>query len=172
MKNIIFVVTIFTFVTYTLFIVYQQEKILDEGQVVILKTAPVDPRDMFRGEYVILRYEIEQEAYDNLSVYQKPLDRGKVYVSLNKDYRGVAYVERTMTYDYDLRPNSLYIKGEIKNDRVRFADLEQYYVTEGLGSKIEEIPAGKLFVEIRIKDGNARVVRLLDDNLEPIELSL
>jgi len=28
------------------------------GKSVVLQTAPVDPRDIFRGDYVVLRYEI------------------------------------------------------------------------------------------------------------------
>lgn len=171
MKHIIFAVTIFTFISYALFLVYQQEQILEEGHTVVLKTAPVDPRDMFRGEYVILRYEIEEEAYDEMSYYE-PEDGSSAYVLLYKDSRGVGQVSRVYDYDDRLNPSDVYIKGEVKNGRVRFADLEQYYVPEGLGLKIEAMPRGSLYVEVRIKGGQARIVQLLDENLEPLELSL
>ena len=38
-------------------IVYDRVSLLEDGREVVLKNVPVDPRDLFRGEYVILNYE-------------------------------------------------------------------------------------------------------------------
>lgn len=38
----------------------EREWILRTGQVVYLRTAPVDPRDLFRGDFVRLQYEINE----------------------------------------------------------------------------------------------------------------
>lgn len=38
--------------------VFQQENILRSGQVVLLETKPVDPRDPLRGDFVWLNYQI------------------------------------------------------------------------------------------------------------------
>ena len=37
--------------------VYQRAEILRNGQEVRLEIVPVDPRDLFRGDYVILDYQ-------------------------------------------------------------------------------------------------------------------
>jgi uncharacterized membrane-anchored protein len=37
---------------------YTQERALRVGQLILLETRPVDPRDMLRGDYVILSYKI------------------------------------------------------------------------------------------------------------------
>ena len=36
----------------------RQEFLLRRGTVVLLESAPVDPRDLLRGDYVILSYKI------------------------------------------------------------------------------------------------------------------
>ncbi|MBI3416759.1 MAG: GDYXXLXY domain-containing protein, partial [Verrucomicrobia bacterium] len=33
---------------------FQQERALHEGQLILLETRPVDPRDLLRGDYVTL----------------------------------------------------------------------------------------------------------------------
>src|SRR5262245_14089672 len=37
---------------------------LATGEAILLRAAPVDPRDIFRGDYVTLSYEISQPGWD------------------------------------------------------------------------------------------------------------
>ena len=46
--------------------------------------------------------------------------------------------------------------------------MEQFYVPEGAGRPIERLRSD-LHVEIALKDGEARVVQLLDDELNVID---
>ncbi|KIG15596.1 putative membrane protein [Enhygromyxa salina] len=39
----------------------QKERVLSTGQTVLLPLAPVDPRSLMQGDYMILRYELEDE---------------------------------------------------------------------------------------------------------------
>jgi uncharacterized membrane-anchored protein len=58
------------------------------GEKILLKTAPVDPRDIFRGDYINLRYEISTLDLNNLGVKEsfKPME--KVYIILEKNRDG------------------------------------------------------------------------------------
>lgn len=47
--------------------IWDRVSLLRSPDVVTLKTAPIDPRDIFRGHYVILSYEISQLQLDKLS---------------------------------------------------------------------------------------------------------
>ena len=38
--------------------VVRQETVLASGRTILLETVPVDPRDLLRGDYVLLRYKI------------------------------------------------------------------------------------------------------------------
>ena len=44
-----------------LWIVSGRVSLLSSGQEVVLQTVPVDPRDLLRGDYVILRYDISRK---------------------------------------------------------------------------------------------------------------
>lgn len=64
-------------------IVMERISILSSGTEIRLATAPVDPRDIFRGDYVILTYEISTIRLDQLSTTPKTFQDGDVvYVHL------------------------------------------------------------------------------------------
>ncbi len=41
--------------------IWQKEQILAEGETVYLKLAPVDPRSLMQGDYMRLRYAIDNQ---------------------------------------------------------------------------------------------------------------
>jgi uncharacterized membrane-anchored protein len=148
-------------------LILYQEQIIATGDVTILATRPVDPRDLFRGEYVILRYEIEsdpslREAAAGL------VDGTELYVALREDERGVAEVLSVQQTPPISFSEGLWIRGRIKNRQLRFLDIEQFYVPEGLGTPIERLDS-RVHVEIALKEGEPRAIRLLDDTLTPID---
>ncbi|MQG38864.1 MAG: GDYXXLXY domain-containing protein [SAR202 cluster bacterium] len=55
------------------FVIYQ-ENLKGTGRKIILQTIPVDPRDLLRGEYVDLRYEISDITLENIRCYRLCLD--------------------------------------------------------------------------------------------------
>jgi uncharacterized membrane-anchored protein len=59
------------------------------GEKILLRTAPVDPRDIFRGDYVSLRYDISTLDLDTLGVKESFKNNEKVYVILEKSAEGV-----------------------------------------------------------------------------------
>ena len=69
--------------------VYQRAEILRNGQEVRLEIVPVDPRDLFRGDYVILDYQIS--SVDLPKDATSEFKRGqKVFVTLRPDENGKA----------------------------------------------------------------------------------
>ena len=154
-------------------IIYQ-EVILNSGQKVVLKTVPVDPRDLFRGEYVILGYEIEAEIEEKLKNDVYVDGSGKVYAELDN-----SQVPATVTNVTAERPDSgLFITGEVSygwngNQNVTFPSLAQYYVPEGRGRPLERLRDGQLMVEVAVsKNGRARIVNLLDAEGELLDVSV
>jgi len=59
------------------------------GERILLRTAPVDPRDIFRGDYVSLRYDISILDLDGLGAKGSFKSNEKVYVVLEKNQEGV-----------------------------------------------------------------------------------
>jgi len=59
------------------------------GERILLRTAPVDPRDIFRGDYVSLRYDISTLDLDGLGAKGSFKSNEKVYVILEKNQEGI-----------------------------------------------------------------------------------
>jgi uncharacterized membrane-anchored protein len=58
---------------------------LATGERVLLRTVPVDPRDIFRGDYVRLSYDISSLDLDRLEGEDKFVKNESVYVVLRKN---------------------------------------------------------------------------------------
>jgi uncharacterized membrane-anchored protein len=70
----------------------EREYILRNGKVIHLRTAPIDPRDMFRGDYVRLNYEISRIPVGRLKGADGAggLKKGeKIFVSLKEGPDGL-----------------------------------------------------------------------------------
>ena len=66
--------------------IYQKEKIINNGEVLLLELAPQDPRSLMQGDYMQLRYAIETKVPVNeLASHQK---RG--YMVIRSDEKQVA----------------------------------------------------------------------------------
>tara|TARA_R100001143_G_scaffold62176_2_gene64759 strand:- start:99 stop:587 length:489 start_codon:yes stop_codon:yes gene_type:complete len=63
--------------------IYQKQKIIDNGETILLELAPVDPRSLMQGDYMRLRYDIERSvSADQLEAHQK---RGYMVIRPNEN---------------------------------------------------------------------------------------
>ena len=113
------------------------------GQTVLVKVAPVDPRDLFRGDYVILSYDfsrVSHEEIDGLSDKErgswKKLEGRTVYVPLVPDSNGVHMRAGKATVVKP--PAGLFLKGHMKRYGSMEFGIEAYYVQEGTGRRYEQ----------------------------------
>lgn len=86
MKKIILLLTsivIFVFFNYS---IYTKENILQNGEKVFLELRPVDPRSFMQGDYMALRFKIEQDVRFN-DLESIPL-KGKIIVNLDEQKVG------------------------------------------------------------------------------------
>jgi len=146
------------------------------GTPVVLETQPVDPRSLFRGDYVRLNYTIntlDSAKYPALSMVKRgdvvfvTLVPGEIYwqpetVSTERpDAPSVALKGRVDRVSR--RWNNQTRKYEVShNVRVKFG-IENYFVPEGTGRAIER-PAGgeKVSIEVAIdRFGNAGIRSVL-----------
>ncbi len=125
------------------FVAGKREWIIAKGEQVYLKTAPVDPRDIFRGDYVRLDYEIAQPNVNLINEPLKTKDYRVIYASLIKDERGIGEI----THIGFEQPDGLFIKGYLNDKnisswrnrgRIKFG-IEKYFVEQGEGISIEKI---------------------------------
>lgn len=166
-KKIFIFLGIFWFLIIGGFIAFK-EFTLRTGEEIVLKTVPVDPRDMFRGDYVVLVYEISSLNLGNIKGNISVLKPGDiVYVTLNTEEKyAVAsdiYLSQPLT--------GLFIKGVIKeisgnNLNIEYG-IESYFVPENKGREIERQIGRNVEVKVMVnKSGNAVVKDLLIDGEE------
>jgi len=129
------------------FMAAEREYIYRYGKIIFLRTAPVDPRDLFRGDYVRLDYDISSVPKDKLKKIptEERMDRGvKVYAAL-KPSAGDLY---ELDYLADSAPENvvfisgrtlypIYSRSEITGLEVKYG-IEKYFVEQGKGREIEE----------------------------------
>lgn len=176
-KKIFLIIGVFWIVLIGGFIGFK-EFTLQTGNEILLKTVPVDPRDLFRGDYVILQYEIstiDTNAYqistiDTNSLAIKPskfIVGDKIFISLNVGNNGIGNI-----IDISKQPplSGDFIKGTVKSisgNRITVEyGIESYFVPEGKGIEIER-NLGKIYTKIKVdKFGNAVIKSLIIDEKE------
>jgi uncharacterized membrane-anchored protein len=131
------------------------------GTTVWLKVVPVDPRDMFKGDYVILSYRMSQSSNAAGWVSSDDVPAGTpVYVTLVPDDDGIHH--RADQYLKEPPTSGLYIKGTRQAwNRIEYG-IESFYVQAGTGLDYEQAArTGTLSAEVAIGgDGQAGLKRL------------
>ncbi len=87
---------------------------IETGEKIMLRVSPVDPRDLFRGDYVHLAYEISSLDLDRLSVKEAFRPREKVYVTLEKETDGTW---KAAGVAKSLPPGKKFIQGIVEFER-------------------------------------------------------
>jgi uncharacterized membrane-anchored protein len=107
------------------------------AQTILLRVVPVDPRDLMRGDYVTLSYDISRMSPAMVGgVTNGDTSNRKVYVSLEPEPDGKHFKGSAASFT---RPSAgPYIQGTIAGGgRIKFG-IESYYVQEGKGHDYEK----------------------------------
>lgn len=145
---------------YFNYTVSTKEDILDNGDLILLQLAPVDPRSLMQGDYMILRYNLA-EGIDKSSLDK----RGYCVVSVDKDNK-IAKAIRFQTNSTPLHPGEKIIKYTSPNQWTTNIGAESYFFEEGQGEKYEKAVYGGIKID---SEGNSLLVGLYDDKLQKIK---
>ncbi len=147
--------------------ILQRASLLTNGQEVRLRTVPLDPRDLLRGDYVVLRYDISR--LDTRTIKTRVDGRfhyhQRAYVTLQKNddgfWQAVALAD---TLPKQLSPQQALIAGYVQRVHTPFVrrhhprndntaapkcespcqivylryGIEKYFVPEGQGKELEK----------------------------------
>ena len=160
-------------------IVIDWQTLLNTGQEITLAVQPVDPRDLFRGDYVTLGYElspvITSESRNGASL--AALKRGQpVYVTLHPGAdNGWTAGKFSAAYPADVAASDVVVKGRIQSRwngdsagdvhfTIRYG-IESYFVPEGTGKPIEDSVRNKKIQALVAvgRDGTAALKGLVID---------
>lgn len=156
-------------------LINKYEDILANGQSIILKLAPVDPRSLMQGDYMELNYEILDEVWktayqtDFYDVRSKEfeIDPVTIYALLKQDKQGVAQLcglEIDIPTDFKDCDEQIYLPIKISDRFNTRLPTHSYFFEEGKGAYYAQAAYG----EYKFKEGKALLLRLLDEKLNPL----
>lgn len=134
------------------FSVFQKEDILKEGKLVLLELAPVDPRSLMQGDYMMLNYAIAPISYND-SIPK----RGYYVVKIDKE--GVARFQRQQKDKTPLENNELLIK-YTRTQWQSHIGAESSFFQEGHAERYESAKYGGLRID---ENGNSVLIGLFDE---------
>lgn len=136
------------------------------GEEIILETAPIDPRDIFYGDYVILNYEISRISQHQITGDANEARGADIYAVLQPSQDGVYELKQAyLDHKPEAAPGEVILKGRVdypffNGVHVKYG-LERYYVPEGTGKEIEEAREG-MKVKISVAPwGKAKIKELI-----------
>jgi len=173
MQKIIAIATLILALLVVNWSIYKKEELLDNGKVVFLKLAPVDPRSLMQGDYMALRFEVANQIRTGLkesglmdsNEYNKESIDGLIYVQLDKKNVAsfLSIVPEDITEEAIANKDTV-LQFRLRKGRVKFA-TNGYFFEEGTGKQLEAAEYGKFRVK---HDGELLLVTLHDKNLNEL----
>jgi len=174
MVRLVIIAAVFTLVLVGM--IAKKQWTLNSGVPVVLETQPIDPRSLFRGDYVRLNYTISTLGLDQYPALAE-LKRGdEIYVVLVK---GEPYWQPQSVHAEYPEGADVVLKGRVdrvvqrfnretrkvedaKDVQVKYG-IESYFVPEGEGRAIERPAEGeKVSIEVAVDAfGNAGIRAVL-----------
>lgn len=159
--------------------VVERAAILRDGATIRLATLPVDPRDLFRGDYVVLDYEISTINLTRIGAAADLRRDEPIQVGVRAGGNGQAEVVRVVRAGQPREAGLIWlgsktgsvmncIRGSVgascsegeKVMRVRYG-LESYFVPQGEGRAIETTQASRIEILAAVNAAGASAIKAL-----------
>lgn len=138
----------------------RSEWLLANGQTIKLELAPVDPRSLLQGDYVILSYEISRPKWED-EEWKRLESKAKAALVLAPDSTGVYRLERLYEEESPLREGEVLIRGKWDGYRGFDFGIEHYFIPEGTGI---DLVNQVRYAEVKLSsNGDAILVRLTNE---------
>ena len=160
MKKTFIVLAVILQILVLVYMAGEREYILHNGKVIHLRTAPIDPRDMFRGDYVRLNYEISRipvnmiKGSDGVGEIKKG---AKIYSRLIEGANGLYEL---VNADFQKPEEGIYLSGRIPYPYRKLQvgspiwvnyGIEAYFVEQGKGRNIEKRRGSRTNVQVPLE---------------------
>jgi uncharacterized membrane-anchored protein len=160
MRKTFIVLAVFLQLIVLAYMAGEREYILRNGKIIHLRTAPLDPRDLFRGDYVRLNYEISRIPANMLKEADRAagIKKGaKIYVNLKEGPNGLyAPVDAA----FQKPQEGLYLAGRIPYPHQKLETtnpiqvnygIEAYFVEQGKGRDMEKRLGSRSDVQVPLE---------------------
>ncbi|MCP3032013.1 GDYXXLXY domain-containing protein [Halobacillus sp. A1] len=135
------------------------------GDTIVLETEPLDPRDPFYGDYVTVRYSIEDIPVEMWEDKKEPARGDTVFITVEEQGSGYYELvkaspqsERAKAGQVELKAKFEWHNQQTDTYQVNIG-LDRYFIEEGTGNTIEQ--AGDATAEIVVAPwGQKKIISL------------
>ena len=165
-------------ISFLTWVIAGRAELLRDGREIALKVHPVDPRDLLRGDYVRLGYDISSipvSLIENLSVDLATTRAGPIYVRIKKAEDGYWHAVSASLYEPASAAEddgTVELRGQVAAgwslgpDASLSVDygIERFYLPEGEGRALEQDMRTRAFgIRLAVaSDGTAQIKALMD----------
>lgn len=147
--------------------VWDRVSLLRHGREIVLPVTPVDPRSLFRGDYVILGYAVTQAPAPAIAGHPAPARAGsRLFVTLEQEPGGDwKAISTSSSHPGVATGNRVVLQGKSQTGfwrssstptvRVRYG-IESFFVPEGKGLDLEKAVRDKKIAARIAVDGKGR----------------
>lgn len=123
------------------YVIHDREQLLNDGRIVLLELAPIDPRSLMQGDYMALRFKVADEVFGRGKT-QEGLDDGQIILKLDARQVGsfVRFDDGTA-----LAPDEVRLRYRIRAQRAKFA-TNAFFFQEGDAKRYEAARYGEFRV--------------------------
>lgn len=140
--------------------IWQNEKLIENGETVLLELIPVDPRSLMQGDYMALRFAIADAIYGALDNKSENItDSIIVQLDAQRRARFVAIDQQQALQEGQLR-----LQFRLRNGEVKFA-TNAFFFQEGSGEIYQQAKYGLFRVGAQ---GNLLLTHLVDAQLQTL----
>ena len=140
--------------------IWQNEKLIKNGKIVLLELAPLDPRSLMQGDYMALHFAMA-DAINAALPNQSENVTDSVIVQLDAQRRA-SFV--ALEQQQALQAEQLRLQFRLRNGDVKFA-TNAFFFQEGSGEIYEQAKYGLFRVG---PDGNLLLTHLVDAQLQAL----
>jgi len=148
------------------FSIWQKQQVLADGQIILLKLAPVDPRSLMQGDYMILRYDLADQLADQLAEqHNQPTGQlpPKGQLLIEQDAQHVV-TQAQLYRGQPLQAGQSLLNYRHKNGQI-WLGAESFFFQEGFAAAYQVAEYAELRVD---HQGHSVLVDLYDAKLKPI----
>lgn len=167
MNRKISVVTLVVVLALVNWSIFKKEKHLEDGIIVLLELAPVDPRSLMQGDFMALRYKISDQVYntlpkkENSKRWRQKVDATDGYAVVQLDSNNVG----NFKYIYSGQPlknNEIKMHYRVRKGQVKFA-TNAFFFQEGHAKYYQAARYGQFRVD---DSGELLLVAMFDKSLQ------
>ena len=144
--------------------IWKKQSIVDDGQMVLIELAPVDPRSLMQGDYMILNFALNRDEKLRKAMAEVPT-RGTLLLAVDeKDVGKFHQFENEDADDQAVAENKIRLHYRKSRRGLQFG-IESFFFQEGMA----DIFADAKFAELRVSSGGEAVlVGLRNEELQKL----